>query len=337
MKQKINKSLFLLFILGLVSGYSFADSPPDCYKLLDDNVNWSGCQGKRLYEGYNAKNGKFIRTVFEDETNFHNVHMEGADFTDARLQGAYLNSYADGAIFEHADLTNAYFASGSNNGAQFRAVNFKRSILKNADLYKAYIENSDFTDANLQDSKLERSYANKTKFINANLENAYLYKAHIEGANFTGATLTAADLRYANGDGTIFNDAHLEKVKFYESSFKDAKFKNANLEHAELNDVRLANADFTGAHLNKAHIEGLFGGGGKITFEDADLTGATFYATNELESANFKRANLTGAKLCGVYLLISDFTDATWIDGSKCSNKSCDDRATNLLKHRQCN
>ena len=163
------------------------------------------------------------RQDFEQESEFQNSYLAGAD-----LEGVTIYSN-----LENSNLTNANLKKAKLDG-----IKLKDSILINANLEKATLFDSDLQNANFENANLEKvslSGANLTNanFKNAQMNNSFFIETESKKTNFQGANLTSAD----------FQDAILE----------DANFQGANLSAANFQGVNLSGSDVSGTNFENAY------------------------------------------------------------------------------------
>jgi len=194
-------------------------------KLGHKRIDLSSCYFRKAsLEDLSLADAIFRRANLIEASLFLN-DIDGADFTDAKLQNATLWAVRGKNVsFDIADLSNvtikseAYITDSSFHranltGANLDFVYFNGSNFENATLEKSTIEECDFRKANLESANLmeitlTNSYFDDAKLINANLRNA-LMKPLIEDGeryynDFKGADLTGADLGGADLGGADF-------------------------------------------------------------------------------------------------------------------------------------
>jgi uncharacterized protein YjbI with pentapeptide repeats len=94
-----------------------------------------------------------------ERVNFHQAHMEGSQFTRAKLtQAIFTQAGLSQAVFDNADLREANCEGANLRGASLkntdlRRANFRNANLGDADLTGAKITGADFTGANLRNVK----------------------------------------------------------------------------------------------------------------------------------------------------------------------------------------
>jgi uncharacterized protein YjbI with pentapeptide repeats len=153
--------------------------------------------------------------VTEDRTLAECPSARGADFSRAKLTGAFLigvdlrnakltRANLEGAALNDALLTEADFSEAQmakvnlSGGAQLQRANFLVASLQGADLSGAKLQFADFSSASLQGAFLQHASLEGAVLRDADLEGADLQMARLQGADLSGAKLRAADLRGAS-------------------------------------------------------------------------------------------------------------------------------------------
>jgi hypothetical protein len=137
-------------------------------------------------------------------------------------------------------------------------LNFRRSDLRRANLYRVH------------------------------LEGACLSETHLEGAHLSGAHLEGADLYRAHLERARLDTAHLERAVLLGAHFEGANLIRAHLEGACLAGARLKGADLAGAHLKGAELDGAQLEGAKL--DEAHLEGAKLVGVKGLAPHQITRA-----------------------------------------------
>lgn len=106
--------------------------------------------------------------VNKDATSgWGNTAMPNGDWASGKLSGVAMNNTdLSGAIFDHADLTNATL---NNTAFQLVTVDFSHSSFRNADLTNAIIENCDFTGADFTGADLTLTNFSSSIIADANM------------------------------------------------------------------------------------------------------------------------------------------------------------------------
>jgi uncharacterized protein YjbI with pentapeptide repeats len=156
-----------------------------------------------------------------DLRRFHvgNSYFERADFSQANLEGAFL----DFAILTQAKLVNANLDLVFMPHADLREADLGR-----AGLFRGFLLQADFQKANLSSANLIEARLNETNFILANLEGAHLEGADLSFANFRQANLKSTVLDYATLRSTNLNNANLTGA-----SLRHAVLWKTSLLHSE--------------------------------------------------------------------------------------------------------
>jgi uncharacterized protein YjbI with pentapeptide repeats len=165
-------------------------------------------------------------------------------------------------------------------------LDFRGSVLKQANLSYAHLEYADFRDAHLEAASLNWAHLEHANFEQAHLKMASLHMAHLEYADFTNADLERATL----------SEAYLEHAVFFFTNLRGAQLRWAQLEGAALFGAHFETARLAGAHLERTRIV-------------ANLEGADLFRAH-LEDANFIDADLEGANFAEAHLEHADLSEA---------------------------
>jgi uncharacterized protein YjbI with pentapeptide repeats len=218
----------------------------------------------------------------------------------------------------------------ANGDADLRGHNMKGIKIVGANMVRV-----DLRGANLSGATLENILFNNAKLDGADLTGATIRgcmfeEASIKEANFSGARITDSYMNpLSSADKAQFNDSVLTNVWFSGSKFREANFANAKFEGAEtkLNGVSFEKANLTGASFGEdvvltipPNMSGHHGiGYDYINFKGANLQKVKFSpngTTANLSYNNFEGANLTGAKLQEAELRYCKFNGAIMTDAS---------------------
>ena len=204
-------------------------------------------------------------------------------------------------------------------GIKIAGGNMNSVDLRGADLSGATLENIMFYNAKLDGANL----------TGATIRNCGFEDASVKEARFSSARITESDMnKLSSADKAQFNDSVLTNVRFSGSKFREANFANAKFEGAEtqLNGVSFEKANLTGAsfgegvvltdpHMNKGSSRRY----DYISFKGANLQKVKFSPNGriaELAHNNFEGANLTGANLEEADLRYCKFEGATMTDAN---------------------
>ena len=204
-------------------------------------------------------------------------------------------------------------------GIKIAGGNMNSVDLRGADLSGATLENIMFYNAKLDGANL----------TGATIRNCGFEDASVKEARFSDARITESDMnKLSSADKAQFNDSVLTNVRFSGSKFREANFANAKFEGAEtqLNGVSFEKANLTGASFGNGVVltdPNMNKGSSRrydyISFKGANLQKVKFSPNGtraELAHNNFEGANLTGANLAEADLRYCKFEGATMTDAS---------------------
>ena len=228
--------------------------------------------------------------------------------------------FQPGATLKNVRANGDVDLKGRNmKGIKIAGGNMNNVDLRGADLSGATLENIMFYNAKLDGANL----------TGATIRNCGFEEASVKEARFSDARITESDMnKLSSADKAQFNDSVLTNVRFSGSKFHEANFANAKFEGAEtqLNGVSFEKANLTGAsfgngvvltdpHMNKGSSRRY----DYISFKGANLQKVKFSPNGriaELAYNNFEGANLTGANLAEADLRYCKFEGATMTDAN---------------------
>lgn len=158
-------------------------------------------------------NGARLRHAALETSRWVASHFEGADLSEARLDGAIFNNCAargirlEGAAAENLSAVECGFAGAQMRHFAGRCASFRDCDLSGADLRDAYLYRASFT------GDPPRSMA----MAGAVLAGAVLVQSYI-AADLSGADLSGARCAYARLNQCILRGADLSGVALYEAS-----------------------------------------------------------------------------------------------------------------------
>lgn len=213
-------------------------------------------------------------------------------------------------------------------------VDLKGRNMKGIKIVGGNMVSVDLRGADLSGATLENIMFNNAKLDGANLTGATIRgcmfeDASVKEAHFSGARITESDMnKLSSADKAEFNDSVLTNVWFSGSKFREANFANAKFEGAEtkLNGVSFEKANLTGASFGEGVVltippsmmRGHHGlGYDYINFKGANLQKVKFSPNGTiaiLAYNNFEGANLTGVKLEEADLRYCKFKGAIMTD-----------------------
>ena len=124
-------------------------------------------------------------------------------------------------------------ASKSESKNAIRGALLKKSDLRYADMYQAFV-----VKANLRNSELIGARLRESDFRNADLRGANLKSADLRQGNFQRADFREANMADVNLGDTDLRGAQLGFADLKEADFNDAKLEGADLRCADLLDVK---------------------------------------------------------------------------------------------------
>lgn len=211
----------------------------------------------------------------------------------------------------HFDLSNSFLRGARVPLLRFDGSDFANSDLSGSDLNAANLYGANFRSTNLSGANLAGADLSHASLAGANLcpgANVSVLAlmtgsdvpTQLEGAKFYSASLPGAYLRGANLRGTIFNNADLSSAHLEGADLQGAQLRNVRLDGADLSGVNAPGADFSARDDDSQF---------RTTLRNASFRGAN------LENANFRFADLSGATFQGTHLRNANFRDAI-LDGT---------------------
>jgi uncharacterized protein YjbI with pentapeptide repeats len=229
--------------------------------------------------------------------------------------------FQPGATLKNVRANGDVDLKGRNmKGIKILGANMVGVDLRGADLSGATLENIMFHNAKLDGANL----------TGATIRGCTFEDASVKEARFSGARITESDLnKLSSADKAQFNDSVLTDVFFSGSKFREANFTNAKFEGAEtkLNGVSFEKADLAGASFGEGvmltippnMLSAHHDRDSYINFKDANLQKVKFSPNGRIASLaynNFEGANLTGVKLEEADLRNCKFKGANMTDTS---------------------
>jgi uncharacterized protein YjbI with pentapeptide repeats len=171
----------------------------------------------------------------------HEVHLEGADLSNAHLERA---------VLRHAHLERAVLSRVHLEGADLHAA-----YLEGDHLYLAHLEGADLSGARLEGASFSEAHLEGADFGETHLEGVDLSGARLEGANLARAYLEGADLRGAFfDDATRLMEATLfDKKKTVAITVADLHWRGANLAVVGLPPAHLLGDERTARNANRGY------------------------------------------------------------------------------------
>ena len=236
-----------------VRGPSDVPAPPR------PGVDWDYCNlDGHDYTGENLE-GATIRHASAVETNFSETILNGVQF--GHSPSDYVLEHP------HTDATGAKFIKAAG-----KEVDFERTTLNDAIFIKSKMPRVDFNHAGMMNVDMRDAYMPEANFVRATTIHSDLERINLKYSDMSRVNLESSNL----------SNALLIEVTFDQGLLVDAYFIEANMKGSTLCDVDASNPDITTtdritsferAHMQETVISGEFN---YATFEDADLTGASW-------------------------------------------------------------
>ena len=236
-----------------VRGPSDVPAPPR------PGVDWDYCNlDGHDYTGENLE-GATIRHASAVETNFSETILNGVQF--GHSPSDYVLEHP------HTDATGAKFIKAAG-----KEVDFERTTLNDTIFIKSKMPRADFNHAGMMNVDMRDAYMPEANFVRATTIHSDLERINLKYSDMSRVNLESSNL----------SNALLIEVTFDQGLLVDAYFIEANMKGSTLCDVDASNPDITTtdritsferAHMQETVISGEFN---YATFEDADLTGASW-------------------------------------------------------------
>lgn len=256
-----------------------------------------------LFLSSNGREGKLFDARGENLTgiDFRNRKMGGANFTNCTL---------DNALFFQVDTRH----NGGNFfivfvGCRFIGTNFVLAKLPRALFQRCEFSDTLFRGAFLADALIEYSVSKKGSLI----------------ADFGGADLERTRIQTNIKDMGYFI---LSKAKIRKTRFRGIDFHRKNF--GDVRGSNISESTFVSCNLKDCVFSLLKGY--KVTFEDCDLTNASFWKTEfpeatfkpgcVLKEATFGDATLTSVTMAGIDAQDASFIDTNFSKQSRRSKRS---------------
>ena len=214
----------------------------------------------------------------------------------------------------------------ANGDVDLKGRNMKGIKIVGANMVSVDLRGADLSGATLENIMFHNAKLDGANLTGATIRGCMFEDASVKEANFSGARITESDMnKLSSADKAQFNDSVLTNVWLSGSKFREANFANAKFEGAEthLNGVSFEKANLTGASFGEgveltiptqAHHARDFS---YINFKGANLQKVKFSPNGTiavLAYNNFEGANLTGANLQEADLRYCKFNGAIMTD-----------------------
>ncbi|MFZ4762854.1 MAG: pentapeptide repeat-containing protein [Alphaproteobacteria bacterium] len=252
--------------------------------LKSANMNFADCTGASII-GVDLSSVNMVDINF-NAADLADSNLSDKDFTRCNIEGA---NFA-GAIMHNVNLNDKSFTGPveGQKGVSFEGADLTGAILNDVDLSWGDLASVTISEST-QMARTNLAFCNLAGAIIE--KGANLKSANMNFADCTGASIIGVDLSSVNMVDINFNAADLADSNLSDKDFTRCNIEGANFAGAIMHNVNLNDKSFTGP------VEGQKG----VSFEGADLTGATLNNCT-LSSFNLNGANLTGASLEGSIL-----------------------------------
>jgi len=175
-------------------------------------------------------------TIVGPHEDLRHRNFSGMDLSFVDLEFSLI----EGANFNDADLTGAYL-SEANGGY---GTSFRRAILTDADLCEINIRRANFEDAVIGGANFSHAILPWANFKGVTTES--------EGYRLNERTF----FRYADLTNSDFRPAKIENVEFEFASLSDANMEGISLNDVDLLSVRLVNTNLKNSNISYSILAG---------------------------------------------------------------------------------
>ena len=249
-------------------------------------VDWDYCNLDGYdYTGENLE-GATIRHASAVETNFSETILNGVQF--GHSPSDYVLEHP------HTDATTAIFTDAAGKEVDFERTTLNRAIFDNAKMPRV-----DFNHAGMQQVSMVSAYMPEANFVRATTIHSDLERINLKYSEMSRVNLESSNL----------SNALLIEVTFDEGLLVDAQFTGANMKGSTLCNVDANNdyysadiiTSFERADMQDTVISGEFD---FATFEDADLTGASWNDCDPyiVDISHVRDTNFHNAEFMRVYI-----------------------------------
>jgi len=198
-----------------------------------------------------------------EEADLTGATVTATDFSRADMRAAAVAGLraGEGAIFDHADLTETEVIDCQLPGSMWRGATLWLSVFSRVHLERALFDadtncngltlrGCSLERATLAHTSLERLTVQGGSMAEADLSHATVSSCALRGAVLTGASLASASLSDTNLSNAVLEGADLRYASLQRVALDGASLVGASLEFADLRTATgLATADLTGARL----------------------------------------------------------------------------------------
>ncbi len=283
-------------------------------------------------EDCSLKRTSYRGTVFTGAQISAGPHdLEGADFTDATINGVQFPSYGGFPPFQLSPQQLTSTRSYKTKDLHHCIINGSwerfRFDFRGADLRGARFMNGDFRDCSFVDARVSGATFENFTLTFEQLATTLDYQhralqvrimaggtnaAGLTGRwDFSGINLTASYLWALQSDAD-FTDARLDGCTMNRNLSKEQLYSTRSYKEGYLAGVELVGIDLSGCDLSRMNLTGCLFSQCKfvgVNFEDAVITGARFFAGNRIPETerltldqikstwNYKHGRMEGIRL----------------------------------------
>ncbi len=272
------------------------------YDLSDLDLSGLDLSGADFFMA-KCMNTNFSGTNLTGARFYKNISFEGADFSEACLQGAG---------FEFLALQKAKFLKAALKGAKFKQVAIQECDFTEADLSKVSMElcavqNCSLDKSVCKEAKINLTAIQKTTLIRTDLgglffERGVFQECRLVETSFERAKLPGVGFLLSTGRDVSFRYADLTKTSFT----TDNNFPGTDFQFSKMKYLFSKKSDFSNSMFVNATIE-------QATFQECNLKEANLekvYAPR----TSFLRCNLEGANMKGINLLTGSLKKSRLVD-----------------------
>ena len=272
------------------------------------------------YQGADLRNQDFSGASISF-SNFQNADLRGANFTLANMWNCDLRG-ADlrGCDFTKAEAQRCNFTGSTIEsmtawGAKFDDANFERvefgpfNDFTRAKCLRTRFNESIMVGPDPQfpdpDNAPPISYV---KLDRSDLSWAYLTKMDLTVLRLNWSIMNKTDFSDSDLSGRTMSDWDIEGARFERCNMQGVALDNIVVEFLTLDYADLRGASFTGSTIHsRIDMSG-------VNAEGVNFAGTYFNKESEMDGANFRFTNWTGANIRGTFARAADFSNSIFID-----------------------
>lgn len=185
-------------------------------------------------------------------------NLDDASFGQTRLNDCDLSHhnaarlFAEEAVFERCDFTQAYLRRSHFKGARLERCDFTQT-----ELGSIFAVGASFRECVLDRTNLDLAWLDSVDFTGARCRETIFRRAHMREVKLGGVDLRGCDFSEADLRGAKLNDADLRDARLAGADLRRATLSGAQLQGADLSHANLSGADLRGADLTSAKVYGV--------------------------------------------------------------------------------